>query len=306
MNHYDLIGDIHGYAGKLKLMLRELGYEERGGTYGHADRKVIFLGDLVDRGPAIRETVRIVRAMVEAGSAFMVLGNHEFNAMAWNTPNGNRGWLRQHSDKNRHQHGETLRQCADPYQDEWQNHLEWFSRLPLFLDLGCLRAVHAGWHGPSAQRFRGVTKLDAKALARMTTPNSPDRQARDILINGLEIDLPEGATFIDKSGNAHDHIRTRWWANWEGASYREVIYPDSDSVPEMPLSEVALARRPEPYPADAPPVFFGHYWLDPSQVAAPVKQNIACLDYSVAKGGPLTAYRFDGEAVLEDDRFVQV
>ena len=60
-----------------------------------------------------------------------------------------------------------------------------------------------------------------------------------------------------------------------------------------------------PYPSDADPVFFGHYWLQadrPSRLAA----NVACLDYSVAKGGSLCAYQWDGERELRDEKFVRV
>ena len=59
------------------------------------------------------------------------------------------------------------------------------------------------------------------------------------------------------------------------------------------------------YSHEAPPVFLGHYWVegDPKSLA----RNIACLVYSVAKpGGSLTAYRWDGEQVLEWERFVWV
>jgi hypothetical protein len=51
-------------------------------------------------------------------------------------------------------------------------------------------------------------------------------------------------------------------------------------------------------------VVFGHYWLPPDAAKVPLAQNVACLDYSVAKGGDLTAYRWDGEQVLSAEKFV--
>ena len=54
MNHqpYDIIGDIHGYADVLETLLRKLGYEKPTGIWRHpAGRKVLFLGDFIDRGP---------------------------------------------------------------------------------------------------------------------------------------------------------------------------------------------------------------------------------------------------------------
>ena len=77
---YDLIGDIHGHAAELRQLLEKLGYSQHGGIYLHPDRKVIFLGDFIDRGPQIREALGIVRVMVESGSALAVMGNHELNA----------------------------------------------------------------------------------------------------------------------------------------------------------------------------------------------------------------------------------
>lgn len=62
---YDLIGDIHGYATELKALLTKMSYEEIDGVWQHLERKVIFLGDFVDRGPEQVETVEIARKMVE-------------------------------------------------------------------------------------------------------------------------------------------------------------------------------------------------------------------------------------------------
>lgn len=74
---FDLIGDIHGCAAELRLLLEKLGYNEADGLYSHpAGRKVIFLGDLVNRGPSSVEVVRLAARMVENGTALNVRGNH--------------------------------------------------------------------------------------------------------------------------------------------------------------------------------------------------------------------------------------
>lgn len=62
----DLIGDIHGHADKLEALLHQLGYAKNKGVYAHPERKVLFVGDYIDRGPKIRETLQIVRSMVES------------------------------------------------------------------------------------------------------------------------------------------------------------------------------------------------------------------------------------------------
>lgn len=83
---YDIIGDIHGHADALRQLLHLLGYEWRGNSYRHPEgRKVVFLGDYLDRGPNVRETLEIVRAMVDGGQALAILGNHELNAILYHT-----------------------------------------------------------------------------------------------------------------------------------------------------------------------------------------------------------------------------
>jgi calcineurin-like phosphoesterase family protein len=96
---YDIVGDIHGYADKLQRLLRRLGYEERDGIYRHASRQLVFVGDFIDRGPEIRRTLQIARAMVDAGTARAVMGNHEFNALLYHTIGPDGKWLRPHSKK---------------------------------------------------------------------------------------------------------------------------------------------------------------------------------------------------------------
>jgi len=77
---FDIIGDIHGCATELELLLADLGYtkEDKQAPYRHPEgRKAVFVGDLVDRGPRILDTIEIVRDMVTAETALCVPGNHD-------------------------------------------------------------------------------------------------------------------------------------------------------------------------------------------------------------------------------------
>ena len=86
---FDLIGDVHGCCDELETLLARLGYEavascaggpslDSGPVYAHPQgRKAVFVGDLVDRGPRILDTLRLVRNMVRHGSALCVPGNHD-------------------------------------------------------------------------------------------------------------------------------------------------------------------------------------------------------------------------------------
>lgn len=81
---YDIIGDIHGHAGKLKPLLRQMGYTSNGRDYkAPQGRQVVFLGDLIDRGPEQLRVLEIARAMVVSSDARCILGNHEFNAIGY-------------------------------------------------------------------------------------------------------------------------------------------------------------------------------------------------------------------------------
>ena len=107
---YDIIGDIHGHSQSLRALLTQLGYRDAGGVWRHPSRTAIFLGDFIDRGLFQKETLRIVRSMIEAGSALTVMGNHEYNAIAFYTRDADGGdYLRTHSDKNVKQHEAFLR-----------------------------------------------------------------------------------------------------------------------------------------------------------------------------------------------------
>ena len=86
---FDIIGDVHGCCDELEQLLQQLGYiaEENSSNkdsfwncpiYKHPQgRKVIFLGDLVDRGSRILDTLKLVHNMQEADSALCIMGNHE-------------------------------------------------------------------------------------------------------------------------------------------------------------------------------------------------------------------------------------
>jgi protein phosphatase len=76
---FDIIGDVHGCCDELESLLQQLGYTRNGSdAWGHpSGRKAIFVGDLVDRGPRIVDTLKTVMAMSLAGSALCVPGNHD-------------------------------------------------------------------------------------------------------------------------------------------------------------------------------------------------------------------------------------
>jgi len=305
---YDIIGDVHGHADKLVALLRAMGYEQDGEGWAHASRRAIFVGDLIDRGPGQLETLRIVRAMVERAGARAVMGNHEFNAIGWHTghPDGQGGYLRTREGRkganNRAQHEAFLAEVAhDPL--EHARWIGWFRTLPLWLDLPELRVVHAVWHpghmGVLAPRLGAGGCLTEPLLADAHRRGSDAFRAIEVLLKGVEVPLPAGEVFHDTSGALRTEVRVRWWDRHATTLRRAALLaPDLlPAIPDAPIDAEGVIG----YDGDKP-VFFGHYWL--SGTPAPLAERIACVDYSAGKGGPLVAYRWDGERVLRADRFV--
>jgi hypothetical protein len=304
---FDIIGDVHGHAGALRHLLRRLGYRARNGAWRYPGdtRQVLFVGDFVDRGPEIPEVVRIVRRMIDCGAAQAVMGNHEYNALAWHT-RGDRGeWLREHNEVHRRQHAATLQQYAHS-PAALADLLGWIRGLPLFFENDLLRVVHAAWEDRAVDETRAnPTPLgDDRYLQESSYAGNRPSEIVETLLKGIEMPLPPGLFYLDKEGTRRYKTRVRWWLDGcEGCRAADVAMPPADeALGETPLPPEALAIIPG-YD-DPRPVFVGHYWLTGSP--RPLSERVACVDYSVARGGRLCAYRFDGEVPLTADRFVCV
>jgi len=180
----DFIGDIHGAIGRFRSLMHDLGYRECGGRWTHPEgRGVVFLGDYIDRGPDSFAVYRTVRKMVEDGIAVALMGNHELNAIAFSTRANDgtldahqahtagceairtgrpsNGWQRKHeftaSRNGRHSliniqhHRATL---VSTSANEYAEMVDWFIRLPLWLELPDFRAVHAAWVSSAVEVLR--------------------------------------------------------------------------------------------------------------------------------------------------------
>lgn len=305
MSH-DLVGDIHGCADTLKALLEKLGYASRHGVYEHAERQVVFLGDFVDRGPRQRETLQIVRPMIEQGTALSVMGNHEFNAVSFATPRKvGDGFLRERNGKHTGQHRAFLDEYADDA-DAWRDVVDWFRTLPLWLDVDGLRVVHAVWCRDTVDRLKSTygtcALLSDDFLHASNDKGTWQFDAIELILKGQEVELLPGIEYFDKDGNPRSAIRTRWWDD-TAKTYREAYLgpPEHrDVVPDDPLPN----GLPLAYGREEPPVFVGHYWQ--TGQPEPLSGNVACLDYSVARNGSLVAYRWDGERELSAEKIISV
>lgn len=303
---YDIIGDIHGHADRMEALLFKLGYEQRNGAWRHPNRTAIFVGDFVDRGPAQLRTLELVRAMVDAGSARATMGNHEFNAIGWATPdplNDGRYLRARHAttgEKNLRQHEAFLAEVGNDSR-EHRAWADWFLELPLWIEDPGFRVIHACWSPKHVDLLRPYlrdgARLTVEGFEAANRKGSDAYVAVETLLKGAEVDLPAGHQFTDKDGHVRSAIRTRWW-DGDLMTYRSAyIGPNGIEMPDLPIPHM------DRIPAPDRPTFIGHYWLNPNEALAPLSSKVACVDYSVAKGGPLVAYRFDGEVELSAEKF---
>ncbi|MBI6882490.1 metallophosphoesterase [Pseudomonas putida] len=305
----DFIGDVHGHADHLEALLRKLGYRIKSGAYYHPGRKAVFLGDLIDRGPKQVETVNIARSMVDAGNALAILGNHEYNGVAWMTedPDVPGGFLREHTESNRRQHRVFLDQVGEGSKLHMEM-VDWFKSLPVYIDDTQFRAVHACWHAEHIKILD--TYLDSNKVLPEGCWVPASREGTELydaienVLKGLEVSLPEGISYLDADGNPRTKTRTRWWLE-DAKTYRDaLLVPKAiqDRIPALPLPEYAKLR----YDQDKV-LAFGHYWFRGSPEV--INEHMVCLDYSIGKGEPtsiLCAYRWDGEKKLNSENLVYI
>lgn len=155
---FDIIGDTHGCSEELIALLEALGYrverDERYRVTPPAGRRVIFLGDLVDRGPNAPEVLRIAMSMVADGIAFCVMGNHDERFLKL---------LQGHQVKLAYGLAETVEQFKSEPAEFAKEVARFYETLPphCILDGDRLVVAHAGLKGV----LHGSTSAEARELA---------------------------------------------------------------------------------------------------------------------------------------------
>ena len=307
---YDIIGDVHGCAISLRILLNRLGYVQRQGVYQHPVRQAIFVGDIIDRGPHIREALHLVRDMVEAGHAQIVMGNHEYNYICYTTPAPSgfaQPYLRKHTPRNYRILEATLEQLAN-YPDDQRDFLNWFEEMPVFLEFNHFRVVHACWHQQLIDRFIAMNdgnRMRRGFLFRSAVGDSQEHDIMDILLRGTHLELPNKEIMISKDGFERSFFRTKFWLR-DPYYLNDVVFQPDPLPAHMAKLPLTREQRSEliGYRADNKPLFIGHYWCQGEP--EPLAPNVACLDYSAVKFGKLVAYRMDEETRIQKDKFVWV
>jgi hypothetical protein len=297
MDGYDIIGDIHGYASLLRQLLTSMGYKRMEGCWRHPSRKVIFVGDFVNRGPEIRETLVLVRNMVESGNALAILGNHEYSSILYHIKDDNGTFMSRHIAGNRNQIQKTLTVFKN-IDEEWQDHMKWMRSLPFFLDLGAIRIAHAYWNDAEIAKLKAFLpegRLKKRFIREMHEKHPDMAVIVYKLLKGLEFKTPKDLIIKCNKGLSRKVFTLKWWEDPIDKTFRQLYFGNKFVLPDyhFPLE---LAPAYEPYLPNQPIVFFGHYCLpDGAEI---VQQNICCIDSCVDTTGKLSAYRWSGESTL--------
>ena len=307
----DVIGDIHGYADKLVGLLQQLGYVHNGQHFvPPAGHRALFIGDLIDRGSQQLATLEIVFAMLDANVADAVMGNHEYNALAFATPDPDDSsqYLRSHNEIHIRQHKAFLAEI--PFGSD--AHQYWLQRLyeiPLWLETDYACFVHACWDVDSMAILQPLLTenncLTPHGLIATSREDSAAFDALERVLKGVETPLPNGLVMVDKEGTERTRVRVRWWLDaLNTRSIHEVARAPLSALAQIPKD--ALAENIDFALKTNKPVFVGHYWL--TGEPEPLSPQVVCTDYSAAvDSGYLTCYQLNSKQPLplKINNFVQ-
>ena len=298
----DIVGDVHGEFSALQDLLSHLGYNQ----YGEhpQGRRLVFVGDLCDRGPQSPQVISFVQKLTSRELAQCVLGNHELNLLCQSRKEGN-GW--HYEDNHDHREGKFLDATPLTVASERDNIRQFLDTLPLGLERGDLRIAHAAWHASSIASARiatqsagelyhqinAKTRANAEASGLTERADAENRQwAKQLKIKVPPVPLLENIGRMDEALQMNNFVR--------------VITSGVERLAEAPFYSSGKWRMCQRVPwweeySDETPVVVGHYWRWPSRElqqqyskgeidlfaeAAPnewvgAKNNVFCVDFSI-------------------------
>lgn len=331
----DIIGDIHGEYEALQTLLAQLGYSDTG--QHPQGRQLVFTGDLVDRGPDSPAVMDKVMALVEAGIAHCVLGNHELNILRGVRKGGN-DWI---IDAGSQDDSSAHHKIATPAQA--RRYIEFLNRQPFVLEGAQLRIVHACWDEGAIDALRRLPQveggigdlyrqIEGRIVAELEAQPVAETKLREIEEFGSRIIDPQwsahilpGHADVDMALQMNNPLR--------------VLTTSEEKIADKPFWAAGKwrmterARWWERY-TDEVPVVIGHFWRQFNDGARRItgmfgadvfegtashewlgqRRNVYCVDYSVGQRhlerrqddseefhGKLAALRFPEWQVVHDD-----
>ena len=297
----DIVGDIHGEIDALQDLLGHLGYD-RAGVHPHG-RRLVFIGDLMDRGPDSPAVIDLVSGLVSRGLAQCVLGNHELNLLRRARKEGN-GW---YFDDN-HDHRKDKFRDSRAVDAARRSSIEAFlSTLPLALERADLRVVHAAWHAGSIADIRSST-MGALALYDLHHDRARRLGEDTGLAHRAEVEeqsIGDCLTDPDREPPLQPGLAALD-ALHQDANPVRIVTSGLERVAERVFFASGKWRMVDRFPwwneyREAVPVIIGHYWRWPTAAARDshsrgepdlfkghaghhwfgAKGNVFCVDFAV-------------------------
>jgi hypothetical protein len=296
----DVVGDVHGEWEVLEALLGQLGYNEKG--LHPEGRKLVFVGDLCDRGPDSPRVIHFVRDLVLQERAWCLLGNHELNVLRGSPKSGNGWFFETNHDQAKGEYTDSRQATAE----ERETFTAFFDALPLTLERADLRLVHACWQTPAQDRMQALKGGAADAYAaeelRVSTelaahpdyaPGERERAAYDAIAADPKQSLPPLPHFA------------RQEERYQNGNAVRVLTSGMERVTDTPFYSTGKWRLHQRVRwwneyADEVPVIFGHYWRMADGASFPAhkgagnqfegvgqhewlgpKKNAYCVDFSV-------------------------
>lgn len=217
----DIVGDVHGEFETLLTLCRHLGYDEEG---VHSEgRRLVFVGDLTDRGPDSPAVVDYVARLRDRRRAQAVLGNHDLNLLLGLRKFDN-GWF----------YGEPFHSNGQLVPQRLADHairsrvLDVLGTFPLVLERHDVRVIHACWDDLMLERVGTshdvVTTYEShrEEIAGRLVATPPGDEVEGELIHqnenpvkrltsGLEERAPAP---YERGGRLRTVQRVSWWRNY--------------------------------------------------------------------------------------------
>ena len=283
---FDIIGDVHGCFDELVELLRQLGcnVDETAFTVQPADgRKLVFVGDLVDRGPKIPQVLKLVMSVVASNAALCVPGNHDVKLMRK---------LRGRDVQITHGLAESLAQLTNESEDFRKRVADFIDDLVshYVLDDGKLVVAHAGMR--EAMQGRGSGAVREFALFGETTGETDEF--------GLPVRYNWAAEYRGAAAVVYGHtpVPEPEWLNRTinidtgcvfGGKLTALRYPEKELVSVPAKQTYAEPRKP---------------FLPPEQQAAPLsaqQQHDDLLDLADVTGKRIVSTRLHGNVTIREE-----
>lgn len=286
---FDIIGDVHGCFDELVELLRQLGHgvDEAAFTVRPVNgRKLVFVGDLVDRGPKIPQVLKLVMNAVASGAALSVPGNHDAKLMRK---------LRGREVQITHGLAESLAQLANEPEDFRKSVAEFIDDLVshYVLDDGKFVVAHAGMK--ESMQGRGSGAVREFALFGETTGETDEF--------GLPVRYNWAAEYRGTAMVVYGHtpVPEPEWLNRTinidtgcvfGGKLTALRYPEKELVSVLAKQTYAESRKPFLPPEDQAPTLSAQ------------QQNDDLLDLADVTGKRIVSTRLHGNVTIREENSI--